>query len=269
MGAEMFAPSPLPSCSFCLMSVSRLTVRTSWTQLDGPLAGAVCVIDVLRWTSCVVTALNNGAQRIEAFAEPEQALERQRALGDKALAVGERHAHKLPGFALGNSLRDYGVDAVRGKILCSTTTNGTRALLAAADAEWVLLGSYLNFGATAGALASLLSRGLPVTLLGAGNDGDEALEDTTCAGAFVDWLVAAPLLRERELDKSARRAREMWIEHKRSPALAIAAAPHANALVRAGYEHDLHDAAQLNTTALVAVARGNVVERATQLVSPP
>lgn len=251
------------------MTSFRLTVCTSWTSLPPDTRGAVCVIDVLRWSSCVVTALSHGAERIEAFAEPEQALARARALGANALAVGERSAHRIDGFALGNSLREYSREAVQGKVLASTTTNGTRALLAAQHADWVLLGSYLNFGATAGALASLGARGMPVTILCAGNNGGEALEDTACAGAFVDWLVTAPLIPAQELDKSARRARDIWIAQGRSAARAISAAPHANVLRNAGYEQDLADTSVVNSVAILATARGNSVQRATQLVAPP
>ncbi len=243
-----------------------VSVVTSWIRLPQSVSGVVCVIDVLRWSSAVVTALSNGATRVEAFAEPAEALDRKLELGDEALAVGERKALPIPGFALGNSLRDYSAAVVGGKVLCSTTTNGTAALLAASGAEWVLVGSFLNFGATAGALASLLSRGLPVTLLAAGNAGEESLEDTACAGAFVDWLVTAPLIREAELDGSARRARDIWVQHERSPARVFAAAPHANTLIEAGYAHDLHDAAQLNTSALVVAAKRNIVQIATQLL---
>lgn len=250
-------PSKLPN--------PALTVVTSWTQLSPNVSGAVCVLDVLRWSSAVVTALANGAQRVEAFAEPAEALARAAALGRSAIAVGERNAHALPGFSLGNSPREYTTEAVRGKVLCSSTTNGTRALLAAGGAQQVLVGSFLNFGATAGAVAALMSQRLPVTLLAAGQDGHEALEDTACAGAFVDWLVLAPMVAERDLQDSARRARDTWVQHARSPERVFAAAPHANALARAGYEQDLRDAAQLNTTAIVVEARGNVVQPATQL----
>lgn len=257
--------SPLSSCSFRPMSQHPVTVCTSWTLLDGPVQGVVCVIDVLRWSSVVVEALANGAERIEAFAEPGEAIARARALGAAALAVGERHARPLPGFALGNSLAEYSAEAVQGKVLCSSTTNGTRALLAASAAEWVLVGSFLNFGATAGALGALLARGLPVTLLAAGQAGEETLEDTACAGAFVEWLVAAPLVARESLDKSARRALDVWAAQGRSPAQVFAASPHAQVLRAAGYERDLVAAGAVNRYALVARARGNVVQRATQL----
>jgi len=213
----------------------------------------------------VVTALEHGAERIEAFAEPDQALTRVRELGANALAVGERNAHRIDGFALGNSLREYSKEAVQGKVLASTTTNGTRALLAAQHADFVLLGSYLNFGATAGALASLAARGMPVTILCAGNDGEEALEDSACAGAFVDWLVTAPLIAEQSLGTEAKRLRELWIQHDRRPENVFAAAPHAAVLRGAGYAQDLVDAAQLNTTAVIARAHGNVITVATTL----
>lgn len=248
------------------MPNSALTVATSWNTLPPNTTGVVCVIDVLRWSSAVVTALANGASRVEAFAEPAEALARKAELGDDALAVGERQALPIPGFALGNSLREYSAAVVGGKVLCSTTTNGTQALLAAESAEWVLVGSFLNFGATAGALASLMSRGLPVMLLAAGNGGEESLEDTACAGAFVDWLVTAPVISEAELDESARRARGLWVQLGRSPAQVFAAAPHARTLIEAGYAQDLQDAAQMNSSAVVVAARRNIAQIATQLL---
>jgi 2-phosphosulfolactate phosphatase len=144
---------------------------------------AVVVIDVLRATSTIVHALANGARSVLPVGSVEDAARMADQLGrDAVLLCGERDCQPIRGFQLGNSPAEFTTERVSGKTLIMTTTNGTVALLAAAGAERVYVGSLLNAGAVARRLAET---GEDALLLCAGREGAFALEDAICAGRII------------------------------------------------------------------------------------
>ncbi len=148
--------------------------------------GVAVVIDVLRATTTIVHALASGCVAVRPCVEVDQA--RQLADGMRAgrvLLGGERDGKPLPGFDLGNSPGEYTPARCRGTTLVLTTTNGTRALLRAAEASRVLIAAFVNFSAIC---EQLRHEARPVHILCAGNSGEIALEDTLLAGALVDVL---------------------------------------------------------------------------------
>jgi 2-phosphosulfolactate phosphatase len=109
----------------------------------------------------------------------------RRELGDEAVVGGERDAVVVDGFDVGASPREF-AEAPRAKTLILTTTNGTRAILAAASrCEVVLLGSLLNLSAVARAAREA---GGDVAIICAGFKGAFALDDAYCAGRIVTAL---------------------------------------------------------------------------------
>src|SRR5262245_55498600 len=116
---------------------------------QGRLAGGVAVaIDVLRATTTVIHALAAGCTCVRPCAEVEEA--RALAGGMRAgrvLLGGERGGVAPTGFDLGNSPREYTAKVCRGTTLVLTTTNGTKALLRAAEAERALVAGFANYSA--------------------------------------------------------------------------------------------------------------------------
>src|SRR5262245_10548300 len=112
----------------------------------GRLGGGVAVvIDVLRATTTIVHALAAGCACVRPCAEVEEARTLAGSLpAGKVLLGGERGGAPIPGFDLGNSPREYTPAVCRGLTLVLTTTNGTRALLRAAEAERVLVAAFCN-----------------------------------------------------------------------------------------------------------------------------
>src|SRR3989442_14659626 len=112
----------------------------------GDLTGrAVVVIDVLRATSTIVTALAAGAKAIVPAASSDEVVRVTSNLEkDGIVLAGERRLLKIEGVALGNSPREMTPDAVGGKTLFLATTNGTPALLAAQGGDTVLVAAALN-----------------------------------------------------------------------------------------------------------------------------
>jgi 2-phosphosulfolactate phosphatase len=142
----------------------------------------VVVIDILRATSTICTALHNGAIEIATTATPAEALH-FRAQG--YLCAAERDGQTVEGFELGNSPQDYTVEKIQGRGIALTTTNGTRCLRMARGAVHVFAGSFLNIDV----LAEFLIRDdKDVLLFCAGWKDRFNLEDTLFAGALAAKL---------------------------------------------------------------------------------
>jgi len=157
------------------------------------LSQTTCVVfDVLRATSSMVTALENGAEAIIPVSEIAEALEIKRKEPDVLLA-GERDGLRIDtnlsggiSFDFGNSPREFTKDKVAGKKIVMTTTNGTRALRSCAHAETVLVSSFLNLKPTAEYLQT--RKPLHLLVVCSGTFEQPALEDVLAAGALCDHL---------------------------------------------------------------------------------
>ena len=167
----------------------RIDVAATPDGLDpaAVAASTVLVIDVLRASTCIVTALANGCEAIVPVASPEDARRRAAALTN-ALIAGERRGEPLEGFDLGNSPLEFTRGRVGGRTVVMTTSNGTRALVAARGAAAVGVAAFINHAAAA---AWAVAEGRDVLLLCAGERGARSLEDDVCAGMLVERLTAA------------------------------------------------------------------------------
>ena len=159
---------------------------SQWRALDPShlRASACVVIDVIRATSTIVTALAHGADGIRPVASVAEA-EQLKAERPARLLAGERHGRPLPGFDLGNSPLAVTPETVAGREIILTTTNGTQALAACHGARAIGTASLLNLTATADWLRAL---GPPWILLCAGFEGDFGLDDAIVAGALAEAL---------------------------------------------------------------------------------
>ena len=167
----------------------RIDVAATPDGLDpaGLTASSVLVIDVLRASTCIVTALANGCEAIVPVASPEEARRRAGGLANARVA-GERRGEPLEGFDLGNSPLEFTRGRVGGRTVVMTTSNGTRALVAARAAAAVAVTAFVNHAA---AVAWALREGRDLLLLCAGERGARSLEDYVCAGMLVERLTAA------------------------------------------------------------------------------
>ena len=154
-------------------------------QLRG---GWAVVIDVLRASTTIVHALACGAVAVTPAETVEDARRLKAMATDRPLLGGERGGQMIDGFDLDNSPARYSRDVVGGRRVIFTTTNGTRALLRAREAEHVLIGAFVNLSAV---VQRLSSDAAPVHLVCAGSEGQLSLEDVLFAGAVVSRLVDA------------------------------------------------------------------------------
>lgn len=147
-------------------------------------AHVAVVVDVMRATSTIAQALASGYRRVLCCREIDEARALREELGDEAVVGGERSAVVIEGFDLGASPRDY--LQPRAETAIMTTTNGTRAILAAAaSSQLVVLGSLLNLDAVA---STARAAGEDVTVVCAGFEGAFAIDDAYCAGRIAELL---------------------------------------------------------------------------------
>src|SRR5438128_677410 len=172
-------------------------VHVAFTPAETASGTVGIVVDGLRATSTIAQALASGFRRVLCCAEIDEA-RRLRAEIPDSLVGGERDAVRIEGFDVGASPREF--LEPRAETLILSTTNGTRAILAAAACcETVLLGSLLNLDAVAAAARASTE---DVAIICAGFKGGFALDDAYVAGRIVrlldgrssDAAIAADLL---------------------------------------------------------------------------
>ena len=230
------------------------------TWLDGTpppggngAAGACVVVDVLRATSTIVTALGHGVSYVVARTEVDDAFAAREELerrGEEPVLGGERGGHKVPGFDLGNSPLEYDAARVAGRPLVLCTSNGTAALERCREASRVFAAAFLNAAATAAAVA----RGAePVVLCCAGKEGAPSLEDVCCAGLIASYLLGAYAF---ELDDATALALLSWKEHGGNVGRMLAGCSHGRYLGTLGFERDLEFCGRVDAFNVAAQREG-------------
>jgi 2-phosphosulfolactate phosphatase len=162
-------------------------VHVAFTPAEAAEAPVGIVVDVLRATSTIAQALAAGYRRVYCCADIDEARALRTELGEGVLA-GERKCLRIPGFDLGNSPSEFAEAA--GETVILTTTNGTRALVAAATrCERVVAASLVNVEAVARAAREA---GGDVVVVCAGVKGEFTLDDAYVAGRLVELLDGEP-----------------------------------------------------------------------------
>jgi len=212
----------------------------------------VAVVDVLRASTSIATALANGARAVIPLASSEEVASRSKSLERSEVRLaGERRMQPVPGFDFGNSPLEFTREAVEGKTVLMSTTNGTPAVLAVQGAKDIVIGSYVNFSAALGLLRSGLKAGHDVAIVCAGNERHFALEDSACAGLFVQHLTAK--YAKAEMNDAAQAALVLNKKYGTNLKRLLRASAHGKALVEAGFGEDLAACAELNAYAVVPV----------------
>lgn len=227
--------------------------------------GTAVIIDILRASSTITTALLNGANCVIPCGSPDEARRiRQVSPINSVLLGGERGGVLIEGFDCGNSPTEYPSSRVSGKTIAFTTTNGTKALLKSAAAETILIGAFVNRQAV---IDRLQADQQAVDLVCAGTDGEITGEDVLFAGAAVDSLLA--MQNERwELNDSATIARAFWQhsvrdENHESLSSQIESAMRqthgGRNLIGLGYDNDIRLCSAIDSIGVVPVLRGNAL----------
>jgi len=206
----------------------RIDVAFTPDELRRRQASGVCVIvDVLRASSSIATALSNGCTGIYPVKEPSDAF--PIADGAGVLACGERGGVKISGYHLGNSPAEFSRQAVRGKRLVLCTTNGTGAIRAATGYYPVFIGCFLNAPAVAARLAREENS---MTIVCAGREGSFSIEDTLCAGMILSEL-------EGEMSDAAVAAVSIFEQYQDRVGEVLLESEHGRFLQQIGFAEDV------------------------------
>lgn len=145
----------------------------------------VVVIDMLRATSVITTALANGAKKVIPVLTVEQSFEIAENLKEDVILGGERRAVKIEGFNMSNSPLEYSRDEVEDKTVILSTTNGTKAINNCLLADNIYIGSMLNAKAVA---EKLKQDNKDVVFVNAGTLGRFSMDDFICSGYMIKRL---------------------------------------------------------------------------------
>jgi phosphosulfolactate phosphohydrolase-like enzyme len=138
----------------------------------------VVVIDILRATTTMCVAMENGANSIW----PVDSVQKAAQAGSSFLTAGERNGEKVEGFDLGNSPQEFSEEVVKGRDIVMTTTNGTKAISLSEGAKNIYIASYRNISAV---VQELQKQPEDIVLFCSGWKDQVNLEDTLFAGEVV------------------------------------------------------------------------------------
>ncbi len=209
------------------------------------------VIDVLRATTNIVVAFQHGCRSVLPVASAEEALTARAAVPDPVLA-GEQAGLRIPGFDLGNSPREFSREAVGGRDMILTTSNGTKTLRSVAAGRTVAIGAFRNRAAVAD---WLVGRGADSLIVCSGYEGGFSLEDAVCAGAIVDR--AAQVATGLTLGDGARACHVLWERFGSDLPRMFRESAWGRRMLALGFEADLAECAELDATAVVPLMQGD------------
>jgi 2-phosphosulfolactate phosphatase len=217
------------------------------------LAGTTAlVVDVLRASTSLVTALAHGAREAVPVGEVEDA-RRVAAARAGALLAGERGGDPPAGFDLGNSPLEFTRERVGGRTLVFTTSNGTRALLAARRAAAIGIAGFVNLTAAADWACG---QGRDVVVVCAGELGGRSFEDEVCAGLLLDRM--RRLEPRAVLAPTGAVAAETARPYATDVARLVHDAPHARHLAERGRGADVAACIRLDAFTLVPIYQADI-----------
>ncbi|MBA3501523.1 MAG: 2-phosphosulfolactate phosphatase, partial [Deltaproteobacteria bacterium] len=190
------------------------------------------------------------------LATEHEALDRGAALGAHAILVGEQQGKRLPGFHCNNSPTELAAFDLDGKTVVITTTNGTKAVAACADAHRIFAGALTNAPALGRFLCARgeLERDVAVVCAGR-STGALAFEDLLGAGAIVDAIVAGSPPANLWVTDGARVAHELFERYRAGLAEAVHSSDAARELVEQGGGGDVDTAGALGACESVPLLR--------------
>lgn len=149
------------------------------------------VIDVLRFTTSLISVFENGAKSVIPVSSPDEAeiLKKQ-----GFMVAAERDGLRLPFADFGNSAEDFKTPAVKGQTLIYSTTNGTLAMNMAAENGLVVAAAFTNLTAVTGWLTDKQEN---LIIICSGWKNLLSLEDTLCAGALAELLIESGNFRKK------------------------------------------------------------------------
>ena len=216
----------------------------------------IVVIDVLRASNTIITALSNGAKEIVPVGSVEFAVKVSGGMfGGQTLIGGERNTKKIDGFALGNSPLEYTEEIVTGKSIIFYTTNGSKAIVKAKFAEDLLVCSFANLTAVA---KHLIKLNKDFEILCAGKNNSFSLEDIVCAGALISKIKT--LKGKLELNDTANASVVLKKSFGKSTLTMLKSTEHGKVLLENQFEEDIKHCSHIDNVNVIPFFSENVLK---------
>ena len=214
------------------------------------------VIDVLRASTVIVTALNNGAREIIPVNTIEFAMKVSgNAFGGQTLLAGERNTKMIEGFNLGNSPQEYVAETINGKSIILYTTNGSKAIVKAKFSEKLFICSFNNLSTIANHLMELKK---DIEILCAGSNGMFCLEDSVCAGKLI--MEIEKLGQDIEISDAAKASTVLYKAFGKSIRKMLVESEHGIDLIKNGYEEDILLCSKIDSMKIIPVFKTGVIK---------
>lgn len=224
----------------------------------------VLMIDVLRASTTICSALYHGAREIIPTEATEKAIQIFSNLSKEMRFLGgERNGSKPTGFDAGNSPSEYNPESVQNKTIIFTTSNGTKIFQKAKAANLRIIAGFVNHKAIIDYLFQHLSNNnnvKEINLLCAGNDGNLSYEDTICAGAFINSF--NHIFQIDEMTDSAHVALNLFRLHLNDMKDFLSSREHALKLKSLGFFEDIDLSLSFDTYPVVPVISNNSIKQA-------
>ncbi|MGQ9721269.1 MAG: 2-phosphosulfolactate phosphatase [Candidatus Jordarchaeum sp.] len=202
----------------------------------------IILVDTLRASTTITTALDNGAKKIFTTTTVEEAKKLAKQIKEKIILAGERHGFRIQGFQLGNSPLEYDSKIVKGKVIILTTTNLTRVAKSAHNSSHLFIGCLINAKSAAQkAKKTALEAGKPISIIHVGKLEQKAPEDYIAAQTIKNYI------QNKTIPQS--------IPQK------ILKTPNAQYLTKIGFQRDVQYCSKLNTTTTVPIYKNRAFQK--------
>jgi 2-phosphosulfolactate phosphatase len=205
----------------------------------------VVVIDVLRATSAIASALHHGVEKIIPVSSVEEARAYQ---AQGYIVAAERDGQVVEGFPFGNSPYAFMNPDLKGKTVVLTTTNGTKAIQMASSKKIVVIGCLNNIDALC---KWLIEQHKDTLILASGWKDKINLEDTICGGAIADQLLESRKFRADEDSTVA--AKFIFRSAKEHLWSFLRSSSHRRRLIKLNIQKDVKYCLTLNTIDTIPV----------------
>ncbi len=217
----------------------------------------VIVVDVLRASTTIATALKNGARVIIPVASVENAVKYASTLEPSSfLLCGERGGKIIDGFHLGNSPFEYTEDKVKGKTLIYASTNGSVAITKTKYAQNSVIGGFVNISK----VVNFASKQDDILILCSGKLNRFCIEDAVCAGMIVFLLTKGKAKKRIKLSDSAVASVNLYKSYRKNLLKMLQESEHGRFLIEIGFEEDLKVASEVDSIPVLPVYIDGVVK---------
>jgi len=236
----------------------KTNVHFSYTNTDelSYTGKTTVVIDVLRASTTIIHALQNGARELIPVASVEFAVKVSGGMfGGQTLLGGERNTKKPEGFALGNSPLEYTPEVVGGRTIILFTTNGSKAIVKAKFSENLFIAAFTNLKAVVNHLVKL---DMDFEILCSGRSNNFSMEDVVCAGKLISEIQKTNA--DIELTDSAKASVSLSKSSGKSILTMMEHTEHGKILMENNFIEDLKFCSRINTSATIPFLTSGVLK---------